>query len=208
MIRRPPRSTLFPYTTLFRSHAGEAVALEGMGDQPAERGAFHLAGPGVAVPGQVEEVVGSHVIHVERPRLPRRPGDLGNPPAREGVQQARFADVGAAEEGDFGERRVERRVGRGKRADEARVGQASFFWRTRSVTNSGARPWVTHSAVMATSRTSSRLGRSNMMSVIISSRMARRPRAPVPRLIAFWAIALRASFSIVSRTSSSSNSFL
>src|SRR3712207_7378582 len=24
MIRRPPRSTLFPYTTLFRSHAGEA----------------------------------------------------------------------------------------------------------------------------------------------------------------------------------------
>src|SRR5258707_11720285 len=24
MIRRPPRSTLFPYTTLFRSHAGPA----------------------------------------------------------------------------------------------------------------------------------------------------------------------------------------
>src|SRR2546427_7037045 len=24
MIRRPPRSTLFPYTTLFRSHAGNA----------------------------------------------------------------------------------------------------------------------------------------------------------------------------------------
>src|SRR3712207_7417239 len=27
MIRRPPRSTLFPYTTLFRSSAGENVAL-------------------------------------------------------------------------------------------------------------------------------------------------------------------------------------
>src|SRR2546430_9176002 len=26
MIRRPPRSTLFPYTTLFRSHHGEPVA--------------------------------------------------------------------------------------------------------------------------------------------------------------------------------------
>src|SRR3712207_7144367 len=26
MIRRPPRSTLFPYTTLFRSHHGRAVA--------------------------------------------------------------------------------------------------------------------------------------------------------------------------------------
>src|SRR2546427_7783365 len=26
MIRRPPRSTLFPYTTLFRSYAGEGCA--------------------------------------------------------------------------------------------------------------------------------------------------------------------------------------
>src|SRR2546422_6406559 len=28
MIRRPPRSTLFPYTTLFRSHGGESEAEE------------------------------------------------------------------------------------------------------------------------------------------------------------------------------------
>src|SRR5687767_15580482 len=28
MIRRPPRSTLFPYTTLFRSLAGQAVVLQ------------------------------------------------------------------------------------------------------------------------------------------------------------------------------------
>src|SRR2546427_971661 len=28
MIRRPPRSTLFPYTTLFRSHAAVAPARE------------------------------------------------------------------------------------------------------------------------------------------------------------------------------------
>src|SRR5256886_12581035 len=27
MIRRPPRSTLFPYTTLFRSHVGTFVAI-------------------------------------------------------------------------------------------------------------------------------------------------------------------------------------
>src|SRR5258707_14712108 len=37
MIRRPPRSTLFPYTTLFRSEAGEAVVdaeqHEGDGEQ-------------------------------------------------------------------------------------------------------------------------------------------------------------------------------
>src|SRR5258707_7425146 len=28
MIRRPPRSTLFPYTTLFRSHEGAGVVVE------------------------------------------------------------------------------------------------------------------------------------------------------------------------------------
>src|SRR2546422_7147825 len=32
MIRRPPRSTLFPYTTLFRSHAGAARAHPRDGD--------------------------------------------------------------------------------------------------------------------------------------------------------------------------------
>src|SRR5258708_9709644 len=30
MIRRPPRSTLFPYTTLFRSHLLEAQAPDGL----------------------------------------------------------------------------------------------------------------------------------------------------------------------------------
>src|SRR2546426_11465989 len=35
MIRRPPRSTLFPYTTLFRSHAAREV----------RRGCRDLAGP-------------------------------------------------------------------------------------------------------------------------------------------------------------------
>src|SRR5256885_9189482 len=43
MIRRPPRSTLFPYTTLFRSHrlraAREAPALRGAGrPAPGARG--------------------------------------------------------------------------------------------------------------------------------------------------------------------------
>src|SRR2546426_8424021 len=28
MIRRPPRSTLFPYTTLFRSHAQEPIEVD------------------------------------------------------------------------------------------------------------------------------------------------------------------------------------
>src|SRR3712207_8050717 len=32
MIRRPPRSTLFPYTTLFRSHARRPEACARLGD--------------------------------------------------------------------------------------------------------------------------------------------------------------------------------
>src|SRR5437868_8478420 len=37
MIRRPPRSTLFPYTTLFRSHAVEIDIQEGRGEIVQER---------------------------------------------------------------------------------------------------------------------------------------------------------------------------
>src|SRR2546429_6070482 len=39
MIRRPPRSTLFPYTTLFRSPAGRpqgAAHVSGRGDPPED----------------------------------------------------------------------------------------------------------------------------------------------------------------------------
>src|SRR3712207_8554617 len=47
MIRRPPRSTLFPYTTLFRSKPGESFVFEsagggGWGD-PHTRPAEHVA---------------------------------------------------------------------------------------------------------------------------------------------------------------------
>src|SRR3712207_8552679 len=53
MIRRPPRSTLFPYTTLFRSRPGPVQLGEPVGehvrpagDLPADPGAQHV------VPGQ------------------------------------------------------------------------------------------------------------------------------------------------------------
>src|SRR5256885_11657467 len=51
MIRRPPRSTLFPYTTLFRSHRGGrsgAVGREGKGDGTAGLCAAGRAGTGAA----------------------------------------------------------------------------------------------------------------------------------------------------------------
>src|SRR5256885_10583506 len=38
MIRRPPRSTLFPYTTLFRSHGRPVAAARGADDDPGAVG--------------------------------------------------------------------------------------------------------------------------------------------------------------------------
>src|SRR3712207_8209821 len=48
MIRRPPRSTLFPYTTLFRSQRGEHHGLEG--DVDAEDGEGGDAGQRIRPP--------------------------------------------------------------------------------------------------------------------------------------------------------------
>src|SRR2546426_1898815 len=69
MIRRPPRSTLFPYTTLFRSCLPEGAPLDGPGavdlvpadrSQPSEIRAEHLSGDGGRLreghaPGRSEE---------------------------------------------------------------------------------------------------------------------------------------------------------
>src|SRR2546422_5347252 len=42
MIRRPPRSTLFPYTTLFRSHGTVGHDLAAADDQEARAALLHL----------------------------------------------------------------------------------------------------------------------------------------------------------------------
>src|SRR3712207_9161219 len=54
MIRRPPRSTLFPYTTLFRSLAG----LEGSGQRQVLRAVFGRSGGSVTVKGEAAFVSG------------------------------------------------------------------------------------------------------------------------------------------------------
>src|SRR2546429_7088183 len=41
MIRRPPRSTLFPYTTLFRSHSNQLFCPVGPDPTPAGSVALH-----------------------------------------------------------------------------------------------------------------------------------------------------------------------
>src|SRR3712207_8076720 len=50
MIRRPPRSTLFPYTTLFRSQERVEDAGDLAGHRRAGRGVRHLCSPLGAVP--------------------------------------------------------------------------------------------------------------------------------------------------------------
>src|SRR3712207_8976517 len=44
MIRRPPRSTLFPYTTLFRSPGTRSEVGDGRGAKNGGRGGFHGSG--------------------------------------------------------------------------------------------------------------------------------------------------------------------
>src|SRR2546430_4166399 len=55
MIRRPPRSTLFPYTTLFRSH-------DGVGWSPRRRDVFAYA------VRRIEETLNAQLIGVQKIR--------------------------------------------------------------------------------------------------------------------------------------------
>src|SRR2546428_3313955 len=66
MIRRPPRSTLFPYTTLFRSLCVELVA------QPLHVGAVFLVLPPL-LDHLLAPVADGHVVQVPLPEL------LGDP---------------------------------------------------------------------------------------------------------------------------------
>src|SRR2546427_276340 len=84
MIRRPPRSTLFPYTTLFRSDRGRAAALA-VGRAVRRPVVTGLVGEGVArglaaVVAVAERPVGVERVGAARPvaELRRREGvDLG-----------------------------------------------------------------------------------------------------------------------------------
>src|SRR5207244_9179968 len=140
---------------------GESGPVKATGEQALERRPVGLARLGVAVAGEVEKVpgVGSgewyltvryggtvftvtyhsplptpdvEQKYVERSRLPRSGGHLGDALADQGVQKARLADVGAADEGEFGERRIERDVGAGERPDEGGAQHAAPLLRLLS----------------------------------------------------------------------------
>src|SRR2546421_8939048 len=58
MIRRPPRSTLFPYTTLFRSHSAK-IDLQLL-DRPAQRRLGHVQPCGRAADRKSTRLNSSH----------------------------------------------------------------------------------------------------------------------------------------------------
>src|SRR2546426_12524497 len=81
MIRRPPRSTLFPYTTLFRSvlehlsFPGELRGVENLAEDDAH---VQARIPALRVPNRVDEVAdlvlrGADVLLLDQDRAPGRP---------------------------------------------------------------------------------------------------------------------------------------
>src|SRR2546422_2180425 len=102
MIRRPPRSTLFPYTTLFRSAwiLAEALTRDGYAVDTAPNGAVALEKLGAQTYDLIISDSGMPVVsgpelyrEVERrePRLARRfvfvTGDILNPRTREFLER-------------------------------------------------------------------------------------------------------------------------
>src|SRR2546426_5367262 len=58
MIRRPPRSTLFPYTTLFRSKAGQVGMTYGMALELGPRGVrVNCVAPGAVAGDRIDRVI-------------------------------------------------------------------------------------------------------------------------------------------------------
>src|ERR1035441_11107949 len=110
MIRRPPRSTLFPYTTLFRSHTDVAVGPGAAGD-PVE-GVVAIGGFLVErLEGAFGFVTAANVLHHDGVAVLDEGlvigGDIGALAVRRAHQDGGDVSVIGGEK-DIGERSVER----------------------------------------------------------------------------------------------------
>src|SRR2546430_6398947 len=76
MIRRPPRSTLFPYTTLFRSGAAAQVLRHACDEVVRERLHGDVAARAVAPQERRPLAPGDRVERADRPSCGRAPGEL------------------------------------------------------------------------------------------------------------------------------------
>src|SRR5438309_10113871 len=108
MIRRPPRSTLFPYTTLFRSRedGGDLLRERQLEHSPRDRERAEVR--------RQETVAGAELLHgaLNVSRVARRAVQHGDPePGRDGLRLLR----GGPGRGIIGvvDRSEERRVGKG-----------------------------------------------------------------------------------------------
>src|SRR3712207_8131972 len=109
MIRRPPRSTLFPYTTLFRSHdVRHAVEADDMSDHPVVAAELRLPQPvaqhGPAALGAVgvrerTSAVGRHAEDAEHVGGDERDLETSRLPASDEVGRALAERADAGEDG-------------------------------------------------------------------------------------------------------------
>src|ERR1041384_2709500 len=88
MIRRPPRSTLFPYTTLFRSHreVGPAVIGPG-GEHLGDAGVLHQVGH----PRLAQERRGGELRAQDRAMRQLERGALAEPAVDDGIDRRHAA---------------------------------------------------------------------------------------------------------------------
>src|SRR2546422_6624170 len=75
MIRRPPRSTLFPYTTLFRSHSGACAVAARMAGIESPARAARLDAP-LGAPRRARDAPA--VLPSPRPRAERKSTQLNS----------------------------------------------------------------------------------------------------------------------------------
>src|SRR2546430_467835 len=99
MIRRPPRSTLFPYTTLFRSRGEDRAGYRDRRNRSV-RGTARLTHRVTRVPGHTSLGLGPHLAHrreryqLSRPLVPQGEADASQAfPERQGRDLAQLGMV-------------------------------------------------------------------------------------------------------------------